>query len=392
MADTPARSSWERWAVGLLLAALAAVSALSLGAGSQTPFSDVDETHPRHSDIAHAAARGWFQGYPDGTFQPDRPITPAQTARIIQRAQPNLTRSAAAVFLRAGIHALQQSNIQVTDTTQAPPPEPDPESTSSGDAFSDVDETHPQYSDIAYAAARGWFQGYPDGTFQPDRPITPAQTARIIQRAQPNLTRSAAAVFLRAGIHALQQSNIQVTDTTQAPPPEPTTTTTPETTTTTTAPFTLVTRPPAPPRVSHPTWDNRLPSTWDGIKATECYNTFQTRVLTDPTSWDYWWGLAGAHFALTEESWVIAEALKNPTYEATGVHERAALANLGLTTAQDIRGIGEGAVDVRWYALWLKEKITLRGNLNNPSCASILAGADAVLNAPLTTTTTAAGS
>ena len=107
MTDRPARSNWERWAVGLLLAALAAVSALSLGAGRQTPFSDVDETHPQYGDITYAAARGWFQGYHNGTFQPDRPITPAQTARIIQRAQPNLTRSAAAVFLRAGIHALK---------------------------------------------------------------------------------------------------------------------------------------------------------------------------------------------------------------------------------------------------------------------------------------------
>ena len=392
MTDTPARSSWERWAVGLLLAALAAVSALSLGAGSWTPFSDVDETHPRHSDIAYAAARGWFQGYHDGTFQPDRPITPAQTARIIQRAQPNLTRSAAAVLLRAGIHALQQSNIQVTDTTLAPPPEPEPGSPAEK-AFSDVDETHPQYGYITYAAEQGWFQGYPDGTFQPDRPITPAQTARIIERAQPGLTRSAAAVFLRAGVHALQQSNIQVTDTTQAPPPEPTTTTTTETTTTT-APFTLVTRPPAPPRVSHPTWDNRLPSTWDGFTTTECNNTLRYPLTNDPPAWDYWWRLAGAHFALPEESWVINRALREPSYEpAPGTVEHEAITNLGLKSAQDIRGIGERAVDVRWYARWIKVNITLGGDSNHPDCAEILAGADAVLNAPYTTTTTtAAGS
>ena len=190
------------------------------------------------------------------------------------------------------------------------------------------------------------------------------------------------------------ENGVGVTDTTQAPPPEPGLAAgqAETTTTTTTAPFTLVTRPPAPDRVSHPTWDNRLPGTWDGITATECNNTLRNPIRTDPTSWDYWWGLAGAHFVLAEESWVIAEALQNPSYKATGVHERTALANLGLTTAQDIRDIGEGAADVRWYALWLKEQITLQGDPNNPSCASILAGANAVLNAPLTTTTTAAGS
>ena len=72
MADTPARSSsWKKWTAGLMLAALAVVSGLS--AGSQTPpFSDVDQSHPRYADIFHAAEQGWFQGYPDGTFQPDR--------------------------------------------------------------------------------------------------------------------------------------------------------------------------------------------------------------------------------------------------------------------------------------------------------------------------------
>ena len=391
MADTPARSSsWKKWTAGLMLAALAVVSGLS--AGSQTPpFSDVDQTHPRYQDIFHAAEQGWFQGYPDGTFQPDRPITPTQTARIIGRARSDLTRSSAAVFLRAGVHALQAGGVDVTDTTLPPLPETEPDPTR--EPFSDVDESHILYPEIAYAASQGWFQGYPDGTFQPDRSITPTQLARIIGRARSDLTRSGAAVFLRAGIHALRLSDILVTDTTQAPPPEPTTTTAP-TTTTTTVPFVFVPRPPAPARVSHPTWDSRLPSTWEGITATECNNTLRIpRYHNDPPAWDYWWGLAGAHFALPEESWVIAEALKNPSFEpAPGTWEHEAITNLGLTSAQDIRGIGEGAVDVRWYALFIKTDITLGGDPNHPDCASMFAGANAVLNAPYTTTTTRAGS
>ena len=193
-------------------------------------------------------------------------------------------------------------------------------------------------------------------------------------------------------------NGVEVTDTTLAPPPEPalaagqaelTTTTT-----TTTVPFVFVPRPPAPARVSHPTWDSRLPSTWEGITATECNNTLRIpRYHNDPPAWDYWWGLAGAHFALPEESWVIAEALKNPSFEpAPGTWEHEAITNLGLTSAQDIRGIGEGAVDVRWYALFIKTDITLGGDPNHPDCASMFAGANAVLNAPYTTTTTRAGS
>ena len=190
-------------------------------------------------------------------------------------------------------------------------------------------------------------------------------------------------------------NGIEATDTTLAPPSEPALAVgqAEPTTTTTTVPFVVVTRPPAPPRVSHPTWDSRLPGTWDGIKATECHNTFRIPVITDPPAWDYWWVLTRAHFVLPEESWVIAEALKNPSFEpAPGTWEHEAITNLGLTSAQDIRGIGEGAADVRWYALFIKNDITLRGDPNHPDCASILAGANAVLNAPYTTTTTRAGS
>ncbi len=192
---------------------------------------------------------------------------------------------------------------------------------------------------------------------------------------------------------------IKVTDTTLAPPPEPASALAagqaePTTTTTTTVPFVVVTRPPAPPRVSHPTWDSRLPSTWDGITATECNNTLRYPVIDDPPAWDYWYNIHGGHFVLPEESWVIAEALKNPSFEpASGTVEHTAITNLGLTSAQDIRGIGEGAADVRWYALSIKNTIINReGDLEHPSCASILAGANAVLNAPYTTTTTRAGS
>ena len=69
-----------------------------------------------------------------------------------------------------------------------------------------------------------------------------------------------------------------------------------------------------------------------------------------------------------------------------------ALVNLGLSTAQDIRNLGDDAINVRWYAWHVKNEITLRGDVNHPSCASILAGANAVLNAPLITTTITASS
>ena len=51
--------------------------------------------------------------------------------------------------------------------------------------FSDVDETHVQYHDIEYAVEQGWFFGYEDGTFKPDRSIPAHQLTTVIGRAFP---------------------------------------------------------------------------------------------------------------------------------------------------------------------------------------------------------------
>ena len=48
--------------------------------------------------------------------------------------------------------------------------------------FSDVPSTHPYYDVINYAVARGWLQGYPDGTFRPDNFITRAEIITVVNR------------------------------------------------------------------------------------------------------------------------------------------------------------------------------------------------------------------
>lgn len=70
--------------------------------------------------------------------------------------------------------------------------------------FSDVDQTHPQYRDIEFAVEQGWFQGYGDGTFRPDRAITDKQIAIVIKRAFPDgASRADLATFLRGGAQRL---------------------------------------------------------------------------------------------------------------------------------------------------------------------------------------------
>ncbi|MYB44183.1 MAG: hypothetical protein F4X74_04520 [Acidimicrobiia bacterium] len=60
--------------------------------------------------------------------------------------------------------------------------------------------------------------------------------------------------------------------------------------------------------------------------------------------------------------------------------QRRALTDLGVSSAQDIRDMGEPAANVRWYAAHVESFIDeFSLNPEHPSCASILAGAEAVL-------------
>ena len=200
---------------------------------------------------------------------------------------------------------------------------------------------------------------------------------------------------------ALQSSiedTIRVTDTTLArtPPPQPAAASnaqpanTQPTTTTTATPAATAIDWSVPPLTRHPAWDNRLPSTWDGLTGTACHDTFDIRIWSPSFGWADEYEFTGGIDYGYNESEVIGRALKDPSYEPLrGTKLHTALTNLGLTTAQDIRNHDEEALNIRWYAWWVKHRITGRGDVNHPSCASILAGANAVLNAPLTTATAA---
>ena len=70
--------------------------------------------------------------------------------------------------------------------------------------FPDVREDHPRRTDILYAVAQNWFQGYEDGTFRPDQQVPSHQLARVVERAFPDgATRGELATFMRAGVEAL---------------------------------------------------------------------------------------------------------------------------------------------------------------------------------------------
>jgi hypothetical protein len=51
--------------------------------GAAMPAVPVD--HPHRDNIERAAELGLVQGYPDGTFRPEQPVTRGQLATILMR-------------------------------------------------------------------------------------------------------------------------------------------------------------------------------------------------------------------------------------------------------------------------------------------------------------------
>ena len=177
----------RKLSAALLALAFTASAAGGALASGHSGFSDVPAGHERRADIEYAAARGWLQGYEDGAFQPGRTVAADQISSVISGAFPEgATRADLATYVRAGSEAIAAYTAVINP-----------------DAFPDA-VGHPQQTDIDTAATRGWFRGYPDGNFRPDRTVTAAQIAAVAGRAFPEgVSRADLAAYLRAGNQAL---------------------------------------------------------------------------------------------------------------------------------------------------------------------------------------------
>ena len=107
----------------LLTVPLVIVVVAGTAAWAAHNFTDVPDDHPQHDDIAYAAEKGWFAGYGDGTFRPDRKLTTDQAVTVFGRAFPDgVSRADLATILRAGDETL--TGQSTTTTTQAFQPIP----------------------------------------------------------------------------------------------------------------------------------------------------------------------------------------------------------------------------------------------------------------------------
>ena len=110
-------------------------------------YSDVPGNKWYNNAISTLSNMGIICGYPDGTFRPDAPITRAE-----------LTKIAAGFF----------SDPRVAATYDG--------------RFSDVHDAEWYISYLMTALEEGLIEGYPDGSFRPNRPITRAETCTIVNR------------------------------------------------------------------------------------------------------------------------------------------------------------------------------------------------------------------
>ena len=145
-------------------------------------------------------------GYPDGTVQPNGQITRAEATTIFFRLltdesrEANLTKTNRYIDVAAGAWY----NTAISTMTRAGIVDGYPDGTFRPDApitraemskiislFAKLDKNADRFSDIAghwaekyikLAAGNGWIEGYPDGTFLPQRNITRAETATMINR------------------------------------------------------------------------------------------------------------------------------------------------------------------------------------------------------------------
>ena len=107
------------------------------------PYFDVAGTAWYNNAVSTLSAMGIITGYPDGTFRPNAAITRAEFAAIAARFDNDGDKTAA--------------------------------------AFSDI-ANHWAKDEISVAYNNGWVDGYPDGTFGPQRSITRAETMTLVNR------------------------------------------------------------------------------------------------------------------------------------------------------------------------------------------------------------------
>ncbi|CEQ17870.1 ZmpA/ZmpB/ZmpC family metallo-endopeptidase [Paraclostridium sordellii] len=122
--------------------------------GKQVPitenkFNDISNDYWAKNEVNYLASKGLLNGYEDGTFRPENPITRAEVATILVRSSGDIKQKFKKIF-------------------------------------PDIDDSHWANKYIEKAAELGYMLGYEDGSFKPDQVITRGETVVTLNRIYRN--------------------------------------------------------------------------------------------------------------------------------------------------------------------------------------------------------------
>jgi len=130
--------------ISILLSLVLIVSLVPFGQAAS--FKDVSSSYIFYDEITYLTEKEIISGFADGTFKPNQPVTRAQAAIMIGKA--------------INLNGAQQKTI-----------------------FSDVGASNGASGYIQSAVNAGIIQGFNDGTFKPNNPVTRGQLAIFLTRA-----------------------------------------------------------------------------------------------------------------------------------------------------------------------------------------------------------------
>lgn len=177
------------------------------------PGVTVKKNTPKLNTADHFA---YVQGYPNGTVKPAGNITRAETAAILFRLMDDASRKTyystksgfrdvasgswyntyVATLNNAGVitdssNGCFRPNEAITRAELAAMLAKFSETTGAANYFNDVSAKYWAANAIAICAKLGWINGYPDGTFRPDKNVTRAELMAMINRATGRTPKSA---------------------------------------------------------------------------------------------------------------------------------------------------------------------------------------------------------
>lgn len=190
--------------LSLIAAAILMFSSFLSPAKAIVLFDDVFANHSFAFEIAYLYEEGIINGYPDGTFRPDDPVTRAHAVAMIGRAlnlddtsrstgfrdvpashrfsgyiasaaEEEIIYGFANNYFRPDWTVTRGQTAAILDRAFYFPEAPDND-------FRDMSENHFAFDSVSRLAHQGVARGYPDNTFRPDVPVTRAQFSAFLAR------------------------------------------------------------------------------------------------------------------------------------------------------------------------------------------------------------------